>query len=102
MARMEGQRYEGVAVSLDGNDFVNCVFDRCTLEFGGSADVRLAGSTITNCRWNFIGPAARTIAFMTGLYQGGARDAMEAMLDGIRGGRSESPGATRAGPPPMP
>ena len=58
------------AVRVDGEAFHNCVFQNCTLEIGGVADVTLDGCTFTDCQWVFVEAAATTLAIMARLYAG--------------------------------
>ncbi len=82
-------------VRLDGNQFRNCTFRNCTIEFGG----RAAGTAIENCafhacQWAFVDAAADTIRFMEMIYAhfgADGRDLIERTFEGIR--RSERHGA---------
>jgi hypothetical protein len=66
------QQFHDIRISLDGATFVGCTFERCTLVFSGLLPPHLAGNGFHNCKWEFAGPAAQTLGFMTSLYsQGG-------------------------------
>lgn len=67
------QNFEGLTITLDGGTFRGCTFTRCRLQFSGIMPVGLGGNRFDQCEWDFIGPAATTLAFMQTLYhdQGG-------------------------------
>jgi hypothetical protein len=90
LVRVENSTFEGVDVVLDGNEYVGCVFRRCTLVFSGSAGVALQNNRIEDCSWRFDGAAQRTLAFMSALYQGGAIDLIEKTFDTIRSGKFQT------------
>ncbi len=62
------------AIRLDGEQFQNCVFQHCTLEIGGTADVVMDGCTILDCQWVFVDAAATTLSVMAKLYAGMVQD----------------------------
>ncbi|MGH7965644.1 MAG: hypothetical protein ACRERD_28155 [Candidatus Binatia bacterium] len=67
--KFEKQIFEGQDILLDGNEFVDCAFTRCHLEFAGIMPSHGAsGCTFNNCTWGFIGPANHTLAFLATLY----------------------------------
>lgn len=70
MIKRKSKTYESETVLLDGHSFENCTFKNCTLEFRGTDAVSLVGNNIQNCQWSLSGPAALTISFLKGLYQG--------------------------------
>lgn len=89
MARHEGQTFRNQRVSIDGNTYVRCQFHNCELVYAGGDNVGLQYCDFDNVRWTFDGPAARTIVFMTGLYNGGdagARALIDKTIENIRRG----------------
>ncbi len=89
MIRNIANTYENMRVQLDGNYFEKCVFQRCILEFGATDEVGLVECEFYNCSWEFVGPAATTIKFMTGLYKGLGTEGqklVEQTFDNIRKG----------------
>ena len=77
------------AVRLDGDVFHNCVFQNCTLEIGGAAEVVLDACTIIDCQWVFVDAAATTLGTMSKLYAGmvrGGDDLVEQVFEYIRRG----------------
>jgi uncharacterized protein YjbI with pentapeptide repeats len=79
------QNFLGMRIALDGCSFDECRFDRCHFVFNGYMGVTLTGCAFEACTWEFAGPAANTITFMTALYGGGSRELVEATIRRIRG-----------------
>jgi hypothetical protein len=71
MAKFENQTLTGERVKIDGNEYKNCTFERCIIEYHGETAVRLLDCKFVACRWAFDGPAGNTIRFMSALYQNG-------------------------------
>jgi hypothetical protein len=86
MAKIENRTYSKEAVNLDGNEFVNCTFNDCTLVYRGGPLPRFAGNSIERCVWNFSDAAELTLRFIAGLYQAGegGKDVVEKIFDQIR------------------
>lgn len=89
------QTFEDTTISLDGGSFYGCTFNRCKLQFSGLLSITLEGGRYNDCNWEFTGPAANTISFMTALYKAGARDLIDGMFRTVRGEQATSPIAVR-------
>lgn len=79
--------YVQTQLKLDGNEFNECTFDRCTLEFSGTGPVSFIDCKFTSVNWLFSGPAQNTLVFLNGLYHGmgdGGKALVEATFDNIR------------------
>lgn len=87
MAKHAKKLFNKQTVVLDGNEFDNCTFEACILEFQGLRPVTLNNNTMNDCQWSFKGPAANAVQFMGALYQSGSSGAqlVEATFNGIRG-----------------
>ena len=81
-----GQRFEDQTISLDGSTFRDCTFTNCAFLFSALLPVILQGSAFVNCRWEFVGPAANTMAFIRSLYQRGETELVEAIFADARSG----------------
>lgn len=81
----QNQTFEDLTISLDGGSFHHCIFRRCKLQYSGVLPVALEGSNFDNCTWEFDGPAATTVWFMSALHKAGARDLIEGTFRIIRG-----------------
>lgn len=79
------QNFSRIRIALDGCSFDECRFEHCHFVFNGYMGVTLTGCTFDGCTWEFAGPAANTITFMTALYGGGSQDLIEATIRKIRG-----------------
>jgi hypothetical protein len=79
------QRYEGIALTLDGGTFHGCTFVRCRLRFNGLMLPELGGNKFEECEWDFIGPARDTLAFLQVLYHDhGGTDLVEKIFGLVR------------------
>lgn len=70
--RFEKKRYRGEPVALDGNEYVGCTFDSCTFVYSATGRFALDSNSISNdCRFEFSGAAADTVATMQAIYRMG-------------------------------
>ncbi len=94
-----GKKYHDIVVSLDGCTFVDCTFERCKLLYSGLMPCQMSGNTVTDCEWQFVGPAANTIQFMTATYAGLSRELIEGTFESIRRNAAGGGQQRRAGDP---
>src|SRR5690606_4322477 len=80
------QTFKNSTIHLDSSTFEYCTFENCTLVYSGLMQPTLLGNDFAKCKWEFAGSAANTINFLTGFYQAGGKDVVEATLDNIRKG----------------
>ena len=88
--KYKNRTFENKLIQLDGNQYINCTFQDCTLQYGGFGDVKLEGCQFNKCSWSFTDAAARTVQFMSALYYGageGGKDLIEKTFENIREGR---------------
>lgn len=80
------EKFRNTTVFLDGSTFVGCSFERCIFVFSALMPTHLDGCTFEDCQWQFAGPAANTVGFMTAMYSqgGGAAKLIEGTFDNIR------------------
>lgn len=71
MARYENETFLNAQIRIDGNQFFNCRFDQCTIEYRGEQLLQLQGCHFVGCRWFFNGPAGETLRFLGALYADG-------------------------------
>lgn len=57
-------------VRLDGNEYKNCVFENCSLKYGGGGPVSITGCTFNNVRWALVDASQNTLQFLKGIYHG--------------------------------
>jgi hypothetical protein len=79
------QTFNDMTISMDGGSFYGCTFNRCKLQFSGLLPITLDRGNYHDCNWEFSGPAANTVTFMTALYKAGAHDLVEGIFRTIRG-----------------
>ncbi|OCW56919.1 hypothetical protein [Hoeflea olei] len=84
------------SIGLDGSSFRDCVFTSCSISYCGGEIPSLSGCRFDGCTWQFGGPAANTIAFLSGMHRGGFDRLIEATFEEIRRGATLSQPA----PPP--
>jgi hypothetical protein len=82
--RFDNQTFINRDIRLENNEYVGCTFERCMIWYNASGPVALQGNRFNECTWQFDGAAARTIKFMTDIYQT-APDLMETTFNNIRG-----------------
>lgn len=68
MASFADSKFENTTVILGSNQYFNCVFVRCRLIYDGSGNLILRGCSFDSCSWDFTGPAANTVDFLSSLY----------------------------------
>jgi len=61
--RFENQAFAGVTVTLDYNQFLNCVLRDCLVICHGG-DFSLVNTTLINCRFGVEGMANTTLQFL--------------------------------------
>lgn len=77
--RHEGRFFEDTTITIDGDDYEDCVFTRCTIEYSGGK-VTLTNNHFHDCFWLFCGPAANVIVIMRMLYQQDGENVIHRML----------------------
>jgi hypothetical protein len=70
MATFINSKFKNINQILDGNVFKGCIFNECTLEYHGEADVGLIDCKFYNCRWVLKGAAGRTVDFLRAMNNG--------------------------------
>lgn len=84
--QFKDQSFVGKTIALDGSAFTSCVFSKCTMIYSGGEIPVLGGCRFEDCSWQFGGCAANTIAFLSGMYQGGFDRLIETTFHEIRRG----------------
>lgn len=85
----EKQTFTDKTVFLDGSSFYYCHFVSCKMVYNGLEGAVIDGCSFDGCSWQFDGPAAKTIGFMSALYQQGgeAKTLIEETFKNIRKGK---------------
>jgi hypothetical protein len=63
MADHACQKFTG-SISVDGNRYTRCTFERCEIAYGGGVPPSFSGCKFTETRVCFVGAAANTLAFL--------------------------------------
>ncbi len=85
--RHEDQKFDGSREIIDGNEYVNCEFQKCNLIFQGGDLPTINGCKMVDCTWSFDQAAMRTVQFMQAIYGGmgdGGKQLIEATFNTIR------------------
>lgn len=94
MAEYNNETFHQSEHALDGNAYLACVFEGCTLIYRGYDGVTLTDCTFNACKWTFDGPASNTMRFLAGLYGlPGGQELVEHTFASIRGGVEPPAGA---------
>jgi hypothetical protein len=64
MGRHRGDIFSNQSVELDGNEFVDCVFNNCELVYAGGPPPTLTNNSFLGVKFSFRGCAANTAAFL--------------------------------------
>jgi len=89
MADLSGSHFQGQTVVLDGNNYIDCRFEQCTIVYRAETLPELKNCNFHDCSFRFEGAADRTITFMKGIYHGlgqGGRDLITATFEGMKKG----------------
>ena len=82
----ENRTFKNRRINLDGGSFYSCQFSGCTLVYSAFMPVAFEKCTFVNdCNWQFQGPAANMLEFMSVLYGSGAKELIDLTFDKIRG-----------------
>ena len=71
MRKYIDSHFEDSIIELDGGDFDRCKFVRCTLNYRGGTLPKISNTAITECSYNLLDGARRTLDFLRGLYAAG-------------------------------
>jgi hypothetical protein len=87
-------------ILIDGQQYIECTFINCTLNFGGTLKgLLLKDCEFTDCVWGFVGPAEDTIKYLALLYSGlgtGSEQPREIVEDIFKSIRHEGLNIVRA------
>lgn len=86
MAQFKNRTFEDQRMVLDGHEYDGCTFQRCELVYAGGKLPSLTNNNFDQCRWTFDGAAARTLAFLSGMYRGGGKELIEQTFETVRRG----------------
>lgn len=64
--RHEKQQFTGETIQLDGNDYIDCSFDKCRFVYGGG-EFNIERIRFDEMEFTVEGPAARTVMLLRAL-----------------------------------
>lgn len=76
--------FKNQTLQLDGNEYVGCSFERCSLTFRGEDSSTLDNCSYVDVDFNFDGPAKATLDFLQSLYQAGYETMVDEIFNSIR------------------
>lgn len=83
--RLEDKTFVDQILPLDGNEFHNCTFRGCVLEFAGAAGFVLSGCTFESPpRFSVTGAASITFRMLARMYGTGFDEIVESLFENIR------------------
>jgi hypothetical protein len=68
--QQKDKTFSGTTETIDGNEYVNCKFKNCLLEYGGGEIPTINGCSFDDCRWEFKDAAMRTLILLRSMYHG--------------------------------
>ena len=66
MKVFRNQALQNKTLAMDGTQFIDCSITNCKLKYNGGIVV-LRGTALSNCTWEFAGPALNTVELLTTL-----------------------------------
>ncbi len=81
---IRGQKFESVSVDIDGTEFIDCEFDRCTLVYSGGGLFIFDNSPIDSCTLTLEGPAENTLFALSSMYNSGMAEVVERLIAMVR------------------
>ena len=78
--------FKNKSLQLDGNEYIDCSFESCSLTFRGEDSTTLDNCSYVDVDFNFDGPAKATLDFLESLYQAGYEKMVDKILNNIRSG----------------
>ena len=82
----QSKAFSSTIIDLDGRSFIKCSFTNCTFTYAGGKLPVISDCTFNDCRWQFAENAANTIAFLSGMYNGGFDKLVEDTFHEVRKG----------------
>lgn len=68
MNKFSSCTFTGQTIRIDHAQYENCIFQACTIEYGGDGPISLVGCTFNECAWRLVGAAINTIMFLRTMY----------------------------------
>jgi hypothetical protein len=84
--RFEKKFFSNEEVLLDGNEFIDCHFDHCTMIYGGGTLPDIVNCSFKNPNWSLVKAASNTLELLTLFYHNleGGKQLIENTFNYIR------------------
>jgi hypothetical protein len=82
MIKFENSNFVGTRVRIDSARYKGCTFTDCVIEYAGEGPMILDSCTFNSCTWTLVGPARRTLDFLT-VMQSSFGDFGEALVQAV-------------------
>jgi hypothetical protein len=92
MGLVEKRAYWREPVAVDGNHFVECHFQQCTIQYSGGAVPAFADCSFDACTFELDGAARLTLEYLTMLNGAGADSVVAGWIGEIQCGRHAGSG----------
>jgi hypothetical protein len=83
MALIKFKEFRNKTIATDGEEYETCSFNECRLTFAGGEPPRFYDCVFINCDIDVIGPALRTVGFLTALWISGLTVPVEDIFNSI-------------------
>lgn len=90
--KFEKQEFSNEEVRLDGNEFVECHFDHCTMTYAGGLLPDIINCSFKNPKWSLVEAASNTLELLSLFYHSmeGGKQLIENTFNYIRRGEERS------------
>ncbi len=78
-----GETFSDLTIRIDGKHYINCIFERCRMEYAGGPPPVFDNCTLTDSGWWFDESAGNTIVFLQSMFNTfgkGGKDMVMQML----------------------
>lgn len=82
--KYENKSFNNTKILLDNNEYFNCTFNGCELEYSGGKPPSMGDCVFDSPRITFSDNASDTINFLTALYHSGLSSIIEITFENIR------------------
>ena len=82
--RYENTKFVDETLVLDGNQYIGCTLERCSLIYRGTGVTEIGNCSFIDSRFTMDGAAANTLNFLSAIYHGGFQSIVEQTFNNIR------------------
>jgi hypothetical protein len=78
------REFRGVTLDLDGHEFIECTFDKCTVIYRGGPLPKMRKNKFVQTNFTFADAADRTLQYLRELYAQGNKELVEGFMAQLR------------------